>query len=731
MDRLIQPDGETTRRLLPAPANGSLHLQAEERPVDLVWLWSVGWKRRWWIVLAILTAVLPTTFYVTMSEPVYRSTVTIQVNPEAAKVLPYKDVSEGLVNSTPNFDLYMKTQDELLRSKMLKVRVAERLRADGKTAGREDRGELILDDPQITRIEGSQIIKLSYLAPDPKLAAAVANTWADEFIRLHLELRYQTSKKATEFLQQQLAFLKAKVEESEGQLINYARSHQMLNIDDKQENVVRRRFGYFDSELARSEKDYISRQAELDSLKAVTVDAFPDSLKDPTISSQEARVFAAEQELAKMLSQFGENWPAVVQKKSELAVVKEQLAQAKRAAVARARKQAEMRFSSAKGEYDMLKRTLDTQASLVNRLNQASIEYNSLKRDFESNEQLYQGLLQRLKETGVSAGLEFGNLQVADKARPESEPFRPRKVLSMAMALILGLTFGVGISLGKEYMDRTVKDPWEVEHLGVPLLGWVPKTMMPAGRSLTEDTGHRSHILLPSPVEDKAIEVSLTKSQLRARESFRTLCVSIMLSRPGGPPRVLLVSSAIPKEGKTTTTSSLGISFAEMGCSTLLIDADCRSQALSRSFGVQRPAGLSTYLAGGPLAICETSVPNLSILPSGQMPPNPAALFNSKRFEELLIPMLEQYKFVLIDGPPVLSAAEVGILAAKSNGVIFVVRAESTPRDVIKKALGHLARTGATIIGGTVNYVDLKNPEYSHYGNYYYDEKVSSENFSH
>lgn len=699
-------------------------------PADLSWIGAVLRKHWLWIFLAVLGSVLPTLCYIRWAKSEYRSTVTIQVNPEAAKVLPYRDVSDSVSGAVPNFDLYMKTQDELLRSKLLHDRVGERLRADRAAGKFSGSPEELTREPEIVRVEGSQIFKLSFVSTDPKLAAAAANTWAEEFIKLHLDLRYQTSKRAVAFLQEQLNTLKAKVQKAEEDMILYARSHQMTTIDAKQEDVIRQKFTFLNGEVARAEKDFIATKAQYQELKTVSLERYPEYLKDAVITAIETRALAAEQELVKLQAQFDERWPAVVQKKREVALLKTQLTEAKKNALNRAVMQAEVKYNAARAEYQMLNRTMGEQAALVNQLNQASVEYNSLRREFETGEQLYQGLLQRLKETGVSAGLEFGNIQIADRARPESEPYRPRKVLSLGLALMLGLLLGTAVSFGREFLDRTIRDPWAIEQLGLPLLGWTPK-IANQDLSVLGAGGRPSRLLLPLPAdESEPSPAPLSVSQSQAREAHRVIAVSVLLSQAGGPPKTILITSAIPREGKTSTAVALGIALAEMGGETLLIDADFRSRALSASFGFDAPIGFSTYLAGGALQIEKTSVKKLSVIPAGTTPPNPAALLNSARFEEAIQSLQARYRTIIVDGPPVLSVADANVLAAKTQAVVFVVNAESTPVDVVRKAVVQLSRTGCAILGGVVNQMNIHRTAYAHYGKYYYDKSYVSEKAS-
>jgi capsular exopolysaccharide synthesis family protein len=335
-------------------------------------------------------------------------------------------------------------------------------------------------------------------------------------------------------------------------------------------------------------------------------------------------------------------------------------------------------------------------------------------------------LLQRLKEASVSAGMDIGNIHVTSPAAPPEVPYRPRKALSMMLALALGLTFGVGISVVLESMDNTLADPWEVEGLGLPLLGWLPTVdkVSDGGRVQIEagsTNGSRQFLPLPTLAKESEKEVKgASESESLASECVRTLCSSLVLSQAGQPPQMISVSSAVPGEGKTTTAAAVGAALAEMNFPTLLVDADFRRPALAKRLGIDGTEGLSTFLAGGALKIQPTKTENLFILPAGPNPPNPLALMNSERGRAAWKKFRESFRFVVVDSPPVLSVADSSLLASMSDGVVLVVEAAKTPSDVVQRAIRRLEQANAPILGAAVNRVNLDRPEYSRYRRYYY-----------
>lgn len=691
------------------------------------WLWRAIVRRRPMAAGIMLLVLIPAIVYVLVATPSYRATASIQVDPESTKILPYQDVADSAGASTGHYELYIKTQDEILRSDLLRARAEKRVREQAGGYPEAVLSESLAGGALVDRVPGSLMLRVSHVASDPVLAAKIANIWAEEFVALHREKRQETGQAASEFLRTQIAALEAKMRRAEAELVDYAHKHSILNLDSGETNVVRQRFDYLSKELSRAEKDFLAIKAQYEGLQNAQAELVPADMKNSPIAALEGKVFEAERELTQMLGKFGEKWPAVAEKRHQFAVLKAQLEAAQKSAIGGVQAQVAMRYQAAKAEYDMLKIAVDQQAGIVAHLNHDSLDYNSLKRDVETSHQLYNGLLQKLKETSVSTGTAFGNIHMAVAAHPPTEPFRPRRGLTLAMAFLLGLSLVVGVCGVLESFRTTLEDPWEVEQFGVPLLGWVPKVTAVGYADASRQPQLGPVMLLPEsataskPLLSAAIKTRRAERAMGlARECFRTLSSSIVLSQPGAPPQMLLVSSAVPQEGKSTTAASLGIAFAEMGWPTLLIDADLRRPTLAARFGIESKTGLSTYLAGGGLSLFQTETPNLVLLPAGAIPPNSLALLNSQRMSEILTELSKQFRFIIIDGPPVLSVADANVLAAKVNGVLLVVQAGKTATELFKRALNSFRQTGANVLGVAVNHVDLNQPNYHSDSSYYY-----------
>ncbi|MCB1020863.1 MAG: hypothetical protein KDC27_13100, partial [Acidobacteria bacterium] len=441
--------------------------------LDVAWVWRAI-AQRWKLIAAtVLVFLIPSIVYVQLAEPVYRSTAVIQINSNNAHVLPYNDPLES--GGVTDYELTMKTYDGILKSHALRQRVIDRFKDSPEGALVPNLEAALAANPSIERVEGSQLVSLSYFASNPTFAAAASNAWVEELIAMEAENQIKKAEEATGFLRSQLASLKVQVEQAEANLIAYARQHRILDLDANSESIVRRRLTQLTDELTRAEANLMAQRARHGSLTKAAQGGLPASLNKPVIGELEREVFNLEQELGQLKSQFGDKWPAVVQKEGELALAKSQLQRAQHGAVQEMTLDSEVELNAAIKEYETLKASAEKQASLVSSLNADLVAYNALDRDFQTTNELYQSLLQRLKETAVVAGMERRRVHLMDPAVPGEEPYRPRKALTILLALASALGLGTAMSLALQTAGDTFSSLEEVERLGVPVLGGLPR----------------------------------------------------------------------------------------------------------------------------------------------------------------------------------------------------------------------------------------------------------------
>ena len=706
--------------------------------------------KRKWLILAMLLSVLAGVVIQTLTTtPIYLSTATVRIDPEAANVLPYKDIM-GASDSYLSTEAYLQTEYKILESRALARRVIEKLNLVedplfdeiptggflmqmgsalksllatvfvplGATEEDEDQElkqvDRLLESLEVSPIGRTRLVKVSYNSRQPEFAAKVLNTLIEEFIEQHFENKYDATVRATDFLQKELEELKVEVEGSEKDLIRYARQRGILNIGER-ENVLLQKLGDLNQEMTKVQADLISKTARYQVVKDATVENFLQSLKNDLIVDLEKRLFELEQNMASLSARFGPDWPDVQNTDKEVHKVREQLRTEKVNTI----REAKIEYGVAQDHYQMLSSALEEQKQLANQLNEDSIQYNILKREVETSKQLYEGLLQRLKEAGVSAGLRSSNIQVVDRGEVPWEIHRPHKVLNIALGLLVGLMLGVGLAFLTEYLDNTLKTPDQVEQfLALPSLGVIP-TM----DELRDGTPH----LLPTKGTTGAQSAAIlpyTSADSRIWEAYRSFRTSLVLSSSGQQPKTILVTSSFTGEGKTTTAINAGIVFAQTGARTLLIDLDMRKPMLGRRFGMVGSEGMSTFLSGNSdlsSQIKQTAVRNLFVLPGGPIPPNPAELMGSERMEEVLSLLAQYFKYIVIDSPPVLAVTDALVLSPQVDGVVMVIHGGKTPREAVRRADAHLRDVGAKILGALINNVDMERSDYYYYYRHYYD----------
>jgi len=380
-----------------------------------------------------------------------------------------------------------------------------------------------------------------------------------------------------------------------------------------------------------------------------------------------------------------------------------------------------------------VRQAFEQQQNQANLVAGRAVQYNILKREVDTNKQLYEGLLQRLKEAGVSAGMNASNIRVVDEAVPPTRPVRPRPFLNLGLALILGLGCGIGVAFLQEHLDNTLKNSDDIERvLRVPALALIPSresldhgSASVYGLAEKAVSNHNGNGKL-GPVEKRAgktwirIDGNGTQHSVLS-EAFRGLRTSVLLSAAGRPPRSLTFVSAEPGEGKTTVASNLSIALAQLGKRVLLIDGDMRRPCVHKLFNIEDcSAGLVTFLTGAERwleLVRPTGVPNLDCMICGPVPPNPSELLSSDRMQMLILAAMAEYQFVLIDAPPLLNVTDGRILATMVEGAILVVRGGFTPQELAQQAQFHVRDVGGRLIGVVLNDVDVRHDGY--YQSYY------------
>ncbi|MGE5359681.1 MAG: GumC family protein [Bacteroidales bacterium] len=549
----------------------------------------------------------------------------------------------------------------------------------------------------VVPIRNSRLVDLKFVSASPQMAMKMANALAEAYIRQNLELRFTTNKEANVWLSDQVNEQKKKVEEAEQALQNYKEQNDAAAVDDRQ-NIVVQKLADLNAAVTKAKTERFGKEAVYRQLQSMdangSIDTFPAVLSNEYIQKIKSELADLYRQRSQLLDKYGEKWPDVT--KVNLAI---QGAEAKlKAETSKITASVRAEYESALANERSLVGALESQKNESLSLGRKSIEYSVLQRNAQSNRQIYESLLQRTSETGISSKVEATNIRQVDKAEPPRVPILPRTGRDLTLAFLIAAFCGVGLAFGFEYLDNRIKSPDEVKlHLDLPFLGMIPTVKDHADRALINNG---------VPAEFS--------------ESFQSVRTSVLFSSADQGAHKLVVTSTGPGEGKSLVASNMAMALAQAGQRVLLIDGDMRRPRVHEIFGENQEPGLSNVLTAQsllPECVRKTAVDKLFVLPAGVIPPNPAELLASKRFAEFLLGLNAAYDWVVIDSPPVLAVADAAIYATTASGVLFVVAADRTTRQAARAALDQLHAVDAKMIGAVLNGVNItRNPYYySHY----------------
>ena len=703
-------------------------------------------KRKWLILACVVLVVSIVGISTLRTPPVYVAVGSIAINKVDPMVFSLKDSPQGEFEYYDPADL--DTEVRILKSDLLALQVIRQLNLDKPAAGAAPSAghELLTDSPQVdpartaaalgsfhgnlqvSLVPNTRIIEIRYRSTDKELAARVVNALASTYVEQNFKTRFESTMQASDWLSKQLVDLQIKVETSQEKLVRYQKDHQILGIDEKQ-NIITAKLDELNRELTAAESTRMEKEAVYQSAAgdpgAISPGGALEASGKPALAGSALLEKLREQEadlriqIAQMSTQFGPAYPKLAQMNSQLKEVIAQSQAESRKTLARLRAD----YLAAEQREKMLRDALEQQKIEANKLNESAIEYSLLKRDVDTNRTLYEGLLEKLKEAGVTASLRSNNFRIVDVARVPTAPSEPNLPKNLMFALALGLTTGIGLAFVLEGLDNTVRTPDQAQAVSaLPSLG-----MIPLGSRSRAELPNRKRLALAASKE--AVElVTLERPKSQMAESFRALRTSLLLTSLGGPPHVILVTSALPGEGKSTTSLNAAIVLAQKGARVLLMDADLRRATLHKTLGMGARDGLSNVLTGNASleqAIIPSNIlPNLFLLPAGTPPPNPAELLASSQMQELLVQLRGQYDHIVMDTPPTLSVTDAVILSTLADRVVLVIRSGQTTKQALRRARDILLQVNAHVCGVLLNAVDLASPDYYNY--YEYQERYSN-----
>jgi capsular exopolysaccharide synthesis family protein len=694
-------------------------------------------RKHQWLILSFLLAVVTIVTIATFRmQAVYVATARIEIDRENGSILPFQGMES--YDYMMDIENYIETQSKILTSETLALQTirssglgarpeyaspngpSEAL-ATGSLENQKRPPELgaFLGSLGVKRVANSRLMDVTFESTDPQFAARIVNEHIKNFQNQNIKSRFDETTRATTWLHDELDELKIRVQESEDKRIAYERKNQIWTLDDKQ-NITTQRLSDINKSLTDAEQERMKKESLYQFAKAGDIADVPQLRENPIFQGLIQKRQSASEEYIEAVNQYGPNFPKVQRLQAQLKdldqlIKKEQINTLNRI---------ENDYREARQRETLLTQALDQQKAAANEMAERMVEYNILKREAEANKALYDGLMTKLKEVGISAALQSSNIRVVDPAMIPAYPSRPAKARNIALAFLVGLVGGIGLALMREYLDNTVKTPDDIETLArLPSLAVVPQFGASNGNGSS-----RKRLLqgISTNGHDKRIELvaqHLPKSQMS--EAFRALRTSLLLSQPGRPPQVILVTSALPREGKTTAAANLAVTLAQLGDKTVLVDADLRKPGVGRllNLGSSKYAGFSSYLAGVSsldlVTVPHPDIPNLAAIPTGPLPPNPADLLSSNKLSEAIAELRTKFKFVVIDSPPIMAATDAVILSVQTDGVLLVVRSGETPKEAFTRTRDLLVSVKCHILGVVLNAVDSSAPDYYYSYRYY------------
>lgn len=737
---------------------GAREAGSDDDVLDLRDIWRMVLKHKWMLLSVAIVGLLAALLLSFVKTPLYLASTTLQVDKRAARVVQFGQDSEAGADMDDR--TAMGTQLELLKSRVLAERVIDELRLDrqglplpaapgasdtplasegvdggedgeapptegwlgmgSNVLGRIQDSYSKLREPsssnterlnreeviaafqrtaQVEQVRNSRMLRIQVENASPQLAARIANSMTESFIALNLERRLESSSYAKSFLETQLGLTKARLEESERKLNDYARTRNILTLDEKT-NVLNQTYTEYSSAMTKAEQELIKAESEYEAIR-VAPGTSRQVLESKSVQDYKAQISKLDQEYQQNAKVYKADFPKMQQLRAQMDDLNGKINAEVQNILSSVRNQ----LATAKRQEGQIRSRLQQTRQEIMQSQDRSVDFNLLKREVDTNRELYNGLLQQVKEVGVAGGVETNNIQVVDKAEVPLFPHKPRIPLNAAIGLLAGLVLGLGLVFLLESLDDSIKFADEVEKLlMVPLLGVIPK--------VKEKTDLPSLALLAH--KDPRGQIA---------EAYRSVRTALQFSTSQGAPRRLVLTSTTKNEGKSTTALALAINFAQMGHKVVLIDGDMRNPTAHKFLSLNNAYGLSNYLSGhdqeGALAK-DAGIPNLRVITAGPIPPSPVDLLTGPRLVELM-DLLEAQgtQYIIVDGPPVLGLADAIVLANQVQSVLYVAQASQTRKSHIKDAFRRLRMAGIVPCGVVLTKTTAQNTAYYTYDSYY------------
>jgi len=682
-------------------------LPEQKREVHLRDYWAT--VSRWrWTVLATFTIVFSlVAVYTLLQTPIYRASVKVEIQPSSRRVAPVADVSELGATGYSFFaeDRYYNTQFEIIKSRAVSEAVFDRLNLwnDPQFKGMKDPVGAFKGGVIVEPVEMTGIVVISMEGSDKEKTTQWVNSLAEVYVDRNLESAKRASARAVANLMEQMEPLRGKLTKSQEKSFEQAEQRGLFLPEDQQKimagALTTLQQDLTATQIALSQLEALNRKIKEVSTAGGSYLSIPEIARDPIVEQLYKSRFEMEQEKQKLLAQYQERHSKVVEKEDQIKQIDRKIALECDRIIGRLQTE----YSIKKEHERKTLAQIEQEKSNSLTLSQRSSDFELMRGETAEFRKIYDAINVRMKEVELSAQLLNNNIRVLDKAQVPMGAIRPRKGLNLLIGILAGLVMGIGLAFFLEYLDNTVKTTEDVENfLKLHILSIIPK--------VNDDSSYA------------------------VRESLQTLRTSLLFSRKSRAKNLLLVTSAGPQEGKSTTLVNLAKTLAASGDRVAVLDCDLRRPTIHMHLDLDKRHGMTNYILAPEGEswrdyVKNSQVPNLYAMTSGPLPPNPPDIFGSDRFAQLLTELRASFDWVLIDSPPVASLTDSILLASMADMVGFVIRHNQTDKDLVRRCINNIRGVNSNVIGAVLNHVDLERSSYRDYyyvGYYYYGEGRSS-----
>jgi succinoglycan biosynthesis transport protein ExoP len=663
-------------------------------------LFHILMRRKWILVGCLLAFVAIAAIASMKATPMYKATAQIEIEKEDTKLLSFQEVVQV---DTSNVDYY-NTQYKILKSRSLAETVAEKLKAARNPQDANLTRDSVLELTKVEPVRNSRLVDITAESPIPAQAARVANTLAEAYIEQDLNKKLESIRAGSEKLAEELTKAKTRLDESEVRFTEYKERNSIVSLNEKQ-NLVLEELSRLNEAAATGRTERLKKEARYNQLKALPLEQLrheEEVINNPLIQSLRQSELASVETIETLAKRYGNKHPNMISARAELVRLREAIDQQ----IPKIVEEAKNFCEKAKSQEEQLVQAVEKKKQEVIDFTRRVNQYESLSREVETNKKLFDEILNRTRETDISQRTEKSNIRIVDKADVPKSPFKPRTKLNLILAVVAGLIVGCGGAFFVEHLNDKLENPEDIEgFLAKPFLGAVP---MISGKS--DGVGEKAKVVQLSP-------------ESTTSEAYKTLLAGIHYSPGANGLKTIMVTSAGPSEGKTTTVTNLGIAAAQNGKKVLLVDSDLRRPTIHQVFGLRKDIGLTDYLigeAGLGHILQETDVPNLSVIARGTSSPNPSGLISSDRMKEFAKLVRDKFDLILFDSPPCTVVADPLVLANLMDGVINVTQSGRFSRKMVGRGIDLLDGATANVLGVVLNEVKERDHRYYYYYGYYY-----------